>query len=116
VSAVVVHGMSKVKQHNYLVVYRNEIECMESIEYYKNSALDGKYTYSARNKTISIRTYGGQNCYHYRVFTGDVEAFFMEICGMEFIGVRYLSGDYPSDLLNCISTRIRSCYTVEYEV
>lgn len=108
--------MSKVVQYNHLVVFKDERDYIECVEYYKKSALEGKYRYDVRNKALTIKTHMGQNCYHYRVFNDDVERFFMGICRMEFIGVGYLSGDYPSELLNYISTHIRSCSSVEYEV
>ena len=107
-SAVVVHGMSKVEEYNYLVVYREYPDYTRKVEELRVASCVVGYVHKVTDQKLTVQTtYGTHETYYFKRFTGDVEGFWMSICGCRFSGVIYLNGEYPSLLLNYITTRCR---------
>ena len=58
--------MSKVMQEHYLVVYQQEKDFIEKLEYFISKAFEGKYLYKTKDRNIIVKTeYGYQQCYYF---------------------------------------------------
>lgn len=100
--------MSKADEYNYLIVYKEYPDYLRKVEEVRAASCVVDYVCKVKDQIVTLSTtYGTQETYYFKRFNGDVERFWMSICGCRFSDVIYLNGEYPSLLLNYITTRCR---------
>lgn len=94
------------KEEFILVVYQTEESKLDMIDYIISSHSYATSIIQTENNLIMTSKYGNTDWYFKRYFSqGGVDEFIDGICGMRFNYARYLSGHYPSDLINFINSR-----------
>lgn len=100
--------MSKIMQECFLVVYKEERDYLEKVEWFKNRAFEGKWKHYVKDrKMVVVNPNPTQECYYFVKFDGNVARFLNQIGGAQYVGVIFLSGEYPSSVINFSLYRCR---------